>query len=198
MGRITGAIGLLVLLPGFAAAETAYVTDALQVGLHEAADTSDSPFRRLDIGQQLEILSQTPDNAHVELPDGTRGYVKAGFLVDEMPANLSIDEIKEERDRYARELEEAQAALAKPAATVDALTQETEELRVQLQAAATQLAQLDEENAQLRRRQAETRNSMPLQWVAGAVGACLVGGFLLGLWWVDHHSRKRHGGIRIY
>ena len=26
----------------------------------------------------------------------------------------------------------------------------------------------------------------------------LIGGFLLGLWWVDQRSRKRHGGIRIY
>jgi hypothetical protein len=39
---------------------------------------------------------------------------------------------------------------------------------------------------------------MPLQWVAGAVGACFVGGFILGLWWVDRRSRRRHGGIRIY
>jgi cbb3-type cytochrome oxidase subunit 3 len=39
---------------------------------------------------------------------------------------------------------------------------------------------------------------MPLPWVAGALGVCLLAGFLVGLWWVDYRSRKRHGGIRIY
>ena len=42
------------------------------------------------------------------------------------------------------------------------------------------------------------KGSLPLRWVAGATAVCLIGGFLLGLWWVDHRSRKRHGGIRIY
>jgi hypothetical protein len=32
----------------------------------------------------------------------------------------------------------------------------------------------------------------------GAIGACLIAGFVGGLWWVDQRSRKRHGGIRIY
>jgi SH3 domain protein len=198
MRRITAAIALLVLLPALTAAETAYVTDALQLGLHEAADASDSPFRRLDAGQELEILSQTADIAYVQLPDGTRGYVDTGFLVNEKPATLIVAEIAEERDRYARELEEARLELAAPAAAEDALRQEAAELQASLQAATAQVAQLDDENSQLRRQQEQAKYSMPLQWVAGAVGACLAGGFLLGLWWLDHRSRKRHGGIRIY
>jgi SH3 domain protein len=198
MRRITATITLLALLPALTAAETAYVSDTLQLGLHDAADASDSPIRRLDVGQELEILSQTADIAHVELPDGTRGYVNAGFLVNEKPATLIIAEIAEERDRYARELEEARLALAAPAAIEDALRQEAADLQARLQAAATQIAQLGDENSQLRRQQAQAKYSMPLQWVAGAVGACLAGGFLLGLWWLDHRSRKRHGGIRIY
>jgi SH3 domain protein len=198
MRLVTGTMGLLLLLPAFAAGETAYVADTLQLGLHQAADTADAPFRNLDIGQQLEVLSQTPDYAHVELPDGTRGYVRTGFLVTQKPAPLIIAETTEERDRYVRELEEARLALAAPAATVDALRQEAAELQARLQDSATQVAQLGDENSALRRRQAEAKNSMPLQWVAGAVGACLVAGFLLALWWADHQSRKRHGGIRIY
>jgi hypothetical protein len=34
--------------------------------------------------------------------------------------------------------------------------------------------------------------------VGSAIAVCLIAGFLGGLWWVDHRSRKRHGGIRIY
>ncbi len=191
-------LAFLVLLPAMAAAETAYVTDTLQLGLHRAADTSDRPFRSLDSGQELEILSRTTYYANVRLPDGTEGYVKAGFLVSDKPARLIVAETMAERDRIADELEEMRRAFAAPAATIDALRKEATDLKGRLDASETRLAEVTDENDALRQRQAQYKHSMPLQWVAGAAGACLLGGFLLGLWWVDHRSRKRHGGIRIY
>lgn len=198
MRLLIPALLLLVLLPAPAMAETAYVTDTLQLGLHRAADTSDRPFRSLDSGQQLEILSRTTYYANVRLPDGTEGYVKAGFLVSDKPARLIVAETMAERDRIAGELEEARRAFAAPAATIDALRQEAEDLKARLDQSETRLAEVTDENDGLRRRQSQYKHSMPMQWVAGATGACLLGGFLLGLWWVDHRSRKRHGGIRIY
>ena len=95
---------LLLLLPLAVVAETAYVTDTLSLGMHQAEDTSDRPFRSLDSGQQMEVLSRTLYYAHVQLPDGTRGYVKAGFLVDAKPAKLIVAETQAEADRLAKEL----------------------------------------------------------------------------------------------
>jgi len=190
--------GVLTLLPLVVVAETAYVTDTLQLGLHQAADTSDRPFRNLDSGQEMEVLSRTRYYANVELPDGTQGFVKAGFLVAAKPAKLIVAETQAEADRLARELEEARQEFAAPAATIDALKQQADELQARLDDSEARSAELSEENSGLHSRQSQYKNSMPLQWVTGAVGACLAGGFLLGLWWVDHRSRKRHGGIRIY
>lgn len=192
------ALATLVLLPILAAAETAYVTDTLQLGLHRAEDTSDRPFRSLDSGQEVEILSRTTYYANVQLPDGTQGYVKAGFLVSDKPAKLIVEETIVERDRIAKELEEARRAFAAPAATIDALRQEAADLQARLTVAEAQAAELQEDNDDLRRRQEQYKYSMPLQWVAGATGVCLIGGLLLGLWWIDYRNRKRHGGIRVY
>lgn len=192
------ALATLVLLPILAAAETAYVTDTLQLGLHRAEDTSDRPFRSLDSGQEVEILSRTTYYANVQLPDGTQGYVKAGFLVSDKPAKLIVEETIAERDRIAKELEEARRAFAAPAATIDALRQEAADLQARLTVAEAQAAELQEDNDDLRRRQEQYKYSMPLQWVAGATGVCLIGGLLLGLWWIDYRNRKRHGGIRVY
>ncbi|MDH3429383.1 MAG: TIGR04211 family SH3 domain-containing protein [Gammaproteobacteria bacterium] len=192
------AVGVLAFLPLLAVADTAYVTDTLQLGLHRAQDTSDRPFRNLDSGQEMEVLSRTRYYAHVQLPDGTQGYVKAGFLVDAKPAKLIVAETQAEVDRLTRELEESRRAFADPAATIDALKQQVAELQARLDASEAHATELGEENSSLRNRQSQYRHSMPLQWVAGAVGICLVAGFLLGLWWVDYRSRKRHGGIRIY
>lgn len=190
--------GALLFLPLSAAAQTAYVTDTLSLGLHRASDTSDRPFRSLDSGQELEILSRTTYYANVRLPDGTEGWVKAGFLVDTKPAKLIVAETQAEVERLSRELEETRRAFAAPAATIDALKAETAELKSQLASSEAELAAVSERHESLQSRQAQFRHSVPLTWMAGAIGVCLIAGFLLGLWWVDHRSRKRHGGIRIY
>jgi SH3 domain protein len=189
-------IGMALLLPVLAAAETAYVTDNLRLGLHQAEDTSDRAFRSLDSGQELEILSRDRNYAHVALPDGTRGYVKAAYLVDEKPAKLIVAETQAEVVRLEAELEELRRQFAGPAETIAALEQDLTVLTAQAKDSAAQVAELSEENVSLRQRQSQY--SLPIQWVGIATVVCLIGGFLLALWWVDKRSRARHGGIRIY
>ena len=189
---------ILLLLPLFAAAQTAYVTDNLRLGLHQAEDTSDRAFRMLESGQALEILSRDRNYANVQLPDGVQGYVKAAYLVDEKPAKLIVAETMAERDALVAELEETRQAFAGPAATIEGLRNEALELQAKLDGAESQIVELQDENASIQGMKERYKGSLPLRWVAGATAVCLVGGFLLGLWWVDHQSRKRHGGIRIY
>jgi SH3 domain protein len=192
------AFGTIALLPLLAAAETAYVTDNLRLGLHQAADTSDRAFRTLDSGQELEILTRDRNYAHVSLPDGVQGYVKAAYLVDEKPAKLIVAQTQAEVDRLRAELEQLRRQFAGPAATISALEQEASTLQAQVDSNNAQIAELSEENTDLRYRQSQQQHSLPLVWVAGATAVCLIGGFLLGLWWIDRRSRARHGGIRIY
>lgn len=191
-------IGILILLPALAAAETAYVTDNLRLGLHQAEDTSDRAFRFLESGQAMEILVRDRNYANVRLPDGTEGWVKSAYLVDEKPAKLIVAETTEERDRLASELEQARAAFAEPAATIDELRSQAGQLSSELEDARAQIVDLQEENASIEGLKEQYRGSVPLQWVGGVILVCLIAGFLVGLWWVDYRSRKRHGGIRIY
>lgn len=190
--------GLLALLPVLAAAETGYVTDRLMLGLHEAADTSDRPFRSLESGTEFEILSRDRLYAHVRLPDGTEGYVKAAYVVYEPPAKLIVNQTQAEVERLTTELDEAKAAFAEPAAVIDSLKDQAATLESDLAGARARVEELEEDNARYESRAERYQYSLPYKWVGGAIGACLVAGFLAGLWWVDHRSRKRHGGIRIY
>ncbi len=191
-------IGVLVFVPLLVSAETAYVTDTLSLGLHQAADTSDRSFKTLSSGQEMEILSRTKYYANVELPDGTQGYVKAGYLVSAKPAKLIVAETQAKVDRLTRELEESRKAFAAPSATIDGLKRQAGDLQARLDANELRTSELDEENSDLRNRQSQYKGSLPVKWVLGAVGASLFGGFFFGLWWVDYRSRKLHGGIRIY
>ena len=191
-------IGVLILLPVLAAAETAYVTDSLRLGLHAAEDTSDRAFRFLDSGQAMEVLSRDRNYANVRLPDGAEGWVKSAYLVDDKPAKLIVAETIAERDRLAGELEQAKAAFADPAATIEELRGQAAQLSSDLDEARSQITALREENASIQGLKERYRGSVPLKWVGGVIAVCLIAGILIGLWWVDYRSRKRHGGIRIY
>ncbi|MDJ0748851.1 MAG: TIGR04211 family SH3 domain-containing protein [Woeseiaceae bacterium] len=191
-------LGLLALFPLLAAAETAYVTDNLRLGLHNAEDTSDRAFRILESGQPMEVLIRAGSYANVRLPDGTEGWVKTAYLVTDKPATLIVAETIEQRDALAAELEQTRAAFAEPAETIERLQAETGDLSAQLETAMTEIASLQDENASIDVLKARYKGSLPLTWVGGALLVMVVVGFFGGLWYTDYRSRKRHGGIRIY
>jgi len=188
----------LLAMPLVSSAETAYVTDNLRLGLHQTADTSDKAFRTLESGQELEILSRDRNYAVVQLPDGVQGYLKAAYLVFEKPAKLIVAETLARNEALAQELADTKQAFAGPAATIDALESDVVRHRAALSESIATVEALTEENDRYRGRQSGYKYSMPFPWVAGALGVCLLAGFLIGLWMVDFRSRKRHGGIRIY
>lgn len=192
-------LGLLLLIAPFVArAETAYVTDHLQLGLHRAPDTSDRPFRTLESGQALEVLSRNRNYAQVKLPDGTVGYVKVAYTVSEKPATLIVAETQAENERLTADLERTKAQFAEPAAAIDDLQQQVLEQNAALAKSAAQVEELTEANTRYVSRQEQYEYSLPLVWVAGAMLVCLIAGTLTGMWWLDYRSRKRHGGIRVY
>ncbi len=189
---------LLALAPLAAFADTAYVTDNLRLGLHQTPDTSDRAFRYLDSGQEMEILTRDRNYANVRLPDNIEGWVKAAYLVDEKPAKLIVAEITAERDGLLVELDETKQAFAAPAATIAALENDAAAFDARLAESNAIIVDLEEKNAGFQGMKEQYRGSLPLSWVVGAIGVCLLAGFLAGMWWVDRRSRQRHGGIRIY
>ncbi|MEJ2601948.1 MAG: TIGR04211 family SH3 domain-containing protein [Gammaproteobacteria bacterium] len=180
------------------AAQTAYVTDKLRLGLHRAQDTSDRAFRMLDSGQAMEILERGPLYAKVRLPDGTEGWVKAGFLVDDKPARLIVDETRSQLEQTERELREVREAFSGSAGRISELENLTAGQSEALSEARATLAELTEENEDLRSRTSLYRFSLPWPLVLGAAGVALLLGFVAGMWWIDYRSRRRHGGFRIY
>jgi SH3 domain protein len=196
--RYSGLIGVLALLPLAAMAETAYVTDNLRLGIHEAADTSGRAFQMLESGQAMEILSRDRNYANVRLPDGTEGWVKNAYLVDDKPAKLIVAETIAERDALLAELAAAKQSFAAPAATIDALRSDVAQFDAQLAEANTMIEELQSQNASYQGLKEEYKGSLPLSWVAAAALVCLIAGFLLAMWWVDRSSRRRHGGFRVY
>ena len=191
-------LAIFVATPAATLAETAYVTDNLRLGLHQAGDTSDRAFRTLESGQVVDILSRGRNYALVQLPDGVQGYLKAAYLVFEKPAKLIVAETQAENEKLMRLLADTKQAYAEPAAAIAGLENDIAERQAALDESTAKVEELAEENDKFRRRHDNYKYTMPFPWVAGALGVCLLAGFLVGLWLVDYRSRKRHGGIRIY
>jgi SH3 domain protein len=193
-----GLFCFLLLLGGLASAETAYVTDNLRLGLHQAADTSDRSFRTLESGQEFEVLNRDRNYAQVELPDGVIGYVKAAYLVSVKPAKLIVAETEQRVVELEVQLEELNAAFAQPAVAIASLEQALAISNTELEKLQATNLVLADENAIYQTRHDQFKYSLPLSWVSLALGVCLSVGFVGGLWWFDSRSRNRHGGIRIY
>ena len=189
---------VLMALPLTAAAETAYVTDNLHLGLHRAADTSDRAFRTLESGQALEVLTRDRYYAQVRLPDGSVGYVKAAYLVSDKPAKLIVAETRAEQARLEQEIATLREQFAGPAETISALEQMVAEQKSVIDENLARVAELLERNETYAKRAEQYQYSLPMRWVGAALAVCLFAGFMGGWWWLDYRSRRRHGGMRIY
>ncbi len=189
---------LLAYAPVPALAETVYVTDILRLGLHEAEDTSDQPFRTLISGAELEVLARVPNYARVRTLDGEQGWVKSAYLVTEKPAQLRVSEVEVALATVREQLNGAQAAQQAAEQQRERLGQNIQDREDSSEAVLDTLARLQRETEAFEERMEAYRGSVPLSWVAAALVVTLIGGFLAGMWCLDALIRRRHGGFRVY
>lgn len=189
---------LFVCAAAQAQQSTVYVTDVLRLGLHNAADTSDRAFRSLESGQQMLVIERNRSFARVRLPDGTEGYVKAAYLVDDKPARLIVDEIRAEAQAAQQALADLRAEYSGSATRIANLETSLEQTRLELQEVSAKYDEAREINAGYEQKMRVYGFSLPWPIALGAMLISLVLGFAAGFWWIDSRSRRRHGGFRIY
>lgn len=181
-----------------AVAETAYVTDLLQLGLHQASDTSDRPFANLPSGTRLEVLERKTHYARVRTDGGDEGWVKAAYIVTETPARFRVAELEAQLEALRTELEHARAAEKRATAEAERLRNRDAEHAASMHALEEKVTRLEAENADYADRVARYRASLPLPWVLAALALTFVGGSGAGWWALDAFIRRRYAGYRLY
>ncbi|MCZ6475885.1 MAG: hypothetical protein O6700_06150 [Gammaproteobacteria bacterium] len=155
----------------------------------------DSAYLVADDPAQLKIseLESALGNTRDEL---TRSQA-ANLAADEL-AQVKISELESVLGNTREELTRSQAAQQ----TAELRTESSEQ---QIQAREDSSAVILETLTRLKgevevyeARMEAYRGSLPIAWVAAALGLTLVGGFLAGMRWLDFLSRRRHGGFRVY
>jgi SH3 domain protein len=101
---------LLVLLPFSAAAATKYVSDELRITLRTGQGNQFQIVKTLTSGTKLEVLEETDAGyTRVLLDDGTEGWVRTQYLIDEP---VAADKLTSAQNRLAKTREKLAAAEA--------------------------------------------------------------------------------------
>ena len=200
--RISALILALLLFVGAwvgaARAETAYVTDMLQLGVHGAPDTSDTAFTFLKSADSVEVLERNLFYARVRIADGREGWVRTTFLVDEPPPRLRVETVENERDRTAADLEKLRGRFNQQKSKLSELEGKLSVNEAGVRAEQEELEQLRAANDDLDERLETYRYSLPIFWFLISIILSLGAGVFAGWWWLDNRSRMRHGGFRVY
>jgi len=195
---MTRALLLLLFAAPAAVAETAYVTDKLQLGVHAASDTSDRAFTSIPSGEPVEVLESDGAYTRVRLQDGRVGWVRNAFLVTEEPALQRLAKVEAERDGLASRLAEIESRNDNAGDRLSALETEAATARQGRREAEAALAEAQAQLDALRSRLAPGRVSVSLTLLLAAALLLPAAGFGLGWWYFDRLSRRRHGGVRVY
>ncbi len=129
-------------------ADTMYVIDKLVLGMHEGTSPDSDLVKALPTGTPLEVLEHDGKYARVRAPDGSSGWVDAGYLMKDKPAQIVILELEDKFRRSNDALDKANKSLKKMRRQVSKLEQQTATAKPQIP--DTQLTQLQDENASLR------------------------------------------------
>lgn len=195
-GGFVVAAGLLWMMAWPAQAE--YVTDELQLGLHLAEDTSDTAFRTLVSGTELEVLERNRFYARVRTSAGEEGWVKAGYLIRDKPAAARVMELEASHADINARLEQVLEQTSDVRQTIAALESELATAKQGEATALERATELEVESSRSSERMANFRDSVPVRWAFLAAGLMVLVGFFAGFLWFDNRSRKRYGGFRVY
>ena len=112
----------LTVLTVPAGADTVYVSDRFEIGIHESADIDSVIIAVIPSGTPLEVIERDGELVQVSTLDGTTGWVDARYVVSEKPSVALL----EERDA---KLQEAVQSLGTARADVEVLRQRIAELQ---------------------------------------------------------------------
>jgi len=102
----------LAALPLPAAAERAYVTDKLTLGLRSGPAANAPVVATVTSGMELQVLERGGGQARVRDARGLEGWIDAQLLVPEPPAPIQWDRLKAELAQAKAERLETQLAVA--------------------------------------------------------------------------------------
>ena len=191
-----------------------YVTDQLRLSLYQDANSKSKVLKLLQSGDALLIDEIRGPYALVTAPDGTRGWVKRGFLVTSPTSNLLLRDEREKNASLFDEIEKlsnSKTIVDTYEKDMDEMTASMERLRIEKQQAEDTIDRLQQEvlDKQLEIDQKSENNEPTVQilwetlrqyWeiIVPPLLALLLLCFLISKKIVESRIKARFRGIKIW
>jgi hypothetical protein len=191
-----------------------YVTDQLRLSLYQEANSKSKVLKLLQSGDALLIDEIRGPYALVTAPNGTRGWVKRGFLVASPTSNLLLRDEREKNASLFDEIEKlsnSKTIVDTYEKDMDEMTAGMERLRIEKQQAEDTIDRLQQEvlDKQLEIDQKNETNEQTVQilwetlrqyWqiIVPALLALLLLCFLISKKLVENRIKARFHGIKIW
>jgi uncharacterized protein YgiM (DUF1202 family) len=194
-----------------------YVTDQLRLSLYEKASSKSKVIQLLQSGDLLVIDEIRGLYALVTTPDGSRGWVKRGFLVTTPTANLQLLEEREKNANLLEEIEKLSGSkiiIDTYEKDMDALVEKSEVLEAEKELAIATIARLQQDLAERQRAEEELEpdqgskeppievlvQMLMIYWkiIVPVLLALLALSFLISKMIVEARIRSKFHGIKIW
>jgi len=183
---------------GSAWAETAYVTDKLQLNIYATQDLDGASLKKLRSGDKVEVLSRAGRVAEVKVDSGQQGWVKNLYLVADEPARARINQLERSNEGLEGTVKKLREQVTAEKDKLKELLDVQDGSEDQGVSTAAELEKLRSENNKLETRLSAYGMNVPLSWLLTAVLIALAGGIVSCWIWIDRRNRSRHGGYRVY
>jgi hypothetical protein len=198
------ALALAAAVP-LARAETVYVIEQLVVGVNSTADDTGERIASIKSGDKVELIERVEEQAHIRLPSGTEGWVKASYLSSDPPLQQRLDartqevtKLKADVTRLESELKAVRlAATTAPAPAPPPVSAPTPPPAPVTDANPGAAPAPGNRNSMFNN-ESRVKAGPPWTWIAGVGAVSLLMGFALGWRMLDRRIRAKYGGLRIY
>ena len=191
-----------------------YVTDQLRLSLYAQANSSSQVLKLLQSGALLEIEQIQGPYALVVTEDGTRGWVKRGFLVAEPTSNLLLLEEQRRTSELEAELEKfanSRVVIDQYEKDLQQMTEQMQGLQAEKDAAQESIAGLQQE-IEAKQRELERRNEQGIpallvlwdtlrnywQYIVPIILLIMLLSFLFSKAIIEARIKSRFHGIKIW
>jgi hypothetical protein len=193
------ALALAAAVP-LARAETAYVIEQLVVGVNSASDDTGERIASIKSGDKVELIERVEEQAHIRLPSGTEGWVKASYLSSDPPLQQRLDARTQEVTKLKAEVTRLESELkaVRLAATTAPPPAPTPAPAPVADANPGAAPAPGNRNSSMFKTEPRLKTGPPWSWIGGVGGVSLLLGFVLGWRMLDRRIRAKYGGLRIY
>jgi hypothetical protein len=196
-----------------------YVIEQLVVSVASEPGTEGERIAQVKSGDKLELIEREGEEAHVRLPSGKEGWIKASYLSTEEPLQhrltertAEVEKLKQEAEKLKQDMGrlESELAAARAAHNVPPAPAPTPARAPSAAAANTPTEPvppavadaLSGGSTPIREtvflRSPDRPGQTPWALVLGTSAVMLLAGFVLGWKTLDRRIRQKYGGLRIY